>query len=73
LVTLPVVDWSTGNGSSSAVKVLGFITGWLEGYTKNGGTTTLSVLVLGTPANSQVTSGNCSPTYPGLTQAELVQ
>src|SRR5215472_7494750 len=73
LVTLPVVDWSTGNGSSSAVKVLGFVTGWLEGYQKNSGTTTHSVLVLGTPANSQVTSGNCSPTYPGLTQAELVQ
>ncbi len=73
LVTLPVVDWSTGNGSSSAVQVLGFVTAWLEGYRKNGGTTTLSVLVLGDPANTQVTSGNCAPTYPGLTQAELVQ
>jgi len=73
LVTLPVVDWSTGNGSSSAVKVLGFITAWLEGYNKTSGTTTLSLLVLGNSANTQVSSGNCAATYPGLTQAELVQ
>jgi len=73
LVTMPVVDWSTANGSSTAVKVNGFITAWLKGYTVSGGTTSLSVVVLGTAANTQVTSGNCAPTYPGLTQAELVQ
>lgn len=72
LVTLPVVDWSTGNGASHAVQVLGFITAWLQSYSK-AGTTTLTIEVTGTPANTQVGSGSCAPTYPGLTQAELVQ
>jgi hypothetical protein len=73
LVTLPVVDWGTATGGSSAVQVEGFVTAWLESYTVIQGQTTLGVRILGIPANSQVSSGSCSPTYPGLTQAELVQ
>jgi Flp pilus assembly protein TadG len=73
LVTIPVVDWSTANGGSAAVQVDGFITAWLKAYTVSSGVTSLTVEVLGSPANTQVTSGNCAPTYPGLTQAELVQ
>jgi hypothetical protein len=70
---MPVVDWSTANGSSTAVKVNGFITAWLKGYTVSGGNTSLVVVVVGTAANTKVSSGSCAPTYPGLTQAELVQ
>jgi hypothetical protein len=73
LVTLPVVDWSTGNGASNSVNVKGFITAWLKGYSTSKGVTTLTVVVTGSPANTQVSSGSCAPTYPGLTQAELVQ
>jgi hypothetical protein len=72
-VTLPVVNWSSANGSSSAVQVVGFITAWLRSYAISGGVTDLTIVVMGAPSNTQVTSGNCSPTYPGLTQAELVQ
>jgi hypothetical protein len=70
LITLPVVSWSTANGSSQAVQVKGFVTAWLTGYSKGG---SLTVTILGTASNTQVTSGSCAPTYPGLTQAELVQ
>jgi Flp pilus assembly protein TadG len=73
LVTLPVVDWSTANGSSSPTQVKGFITAWLMSYSTSKGVTSLMVQVTGTPSNTQVNSGNCAPTYPGLTQAELVQ
>jgi hypothetical protein len=70
LVTMPVVDWSSANGSSSAVKVNGFITAWLTSYTRGGN---LTIKVVGTAPNTQVHGGNCGSTYPGLTQAELIQ
>lgn len=73
LVTLPVVDWSTANGGSSAIQVEGFVTAWLLSYGTSQSVTTLQVQVTGTSANTQVNSGSCAPTYPGLTQAELVQ
>lgn len=69
-VTIPVVDWSSATGSSSAVQVVGFVTAWIAGYTRGGN---LTVDVLGFAANTQVTGGNCTPAYPGFTQAELVQ
>jgi Flp pilus assembly protein TadG len=73
LVTLPVVNWSTASGGSSPIEVVGFITAWLKSYATSQGVTTLTITVTGSPANTQVNSGNCAPTYPGLTQAELVQ
>jgi Flp pilus assembly protein TadG len=69
-VTLPVVDWSSANGASSAVQVVGFVTAWIVGYTRGGN---LMVDVIGTAANTQVSGGSCTPSYPGFTQAELVQ
>ena len=43
LVTAPIVDWSTSNGGSSAVKILGFAEVWVIGMTKSGNTETLQV------------------------------
>jgi Putative Flp pilus-assembly TadE/G-like len=43
LVTVPVIDWSTSNGASSPVKILGFAEVWLVGISKQGSNQQLTV------------------------------
>jgi len=43
LVTVPIVDWSTANGGSSPVQIMGFAQVWLVGISKSGSDEVLNV------------------------------
>ena len=59
LVTMPVVNWTGSNGSSSPVEVMGFAVVWLDSYTKGGSGSSntpdsLTVTFLNITASTQV-------------------